>query len=101
MGAEKTTFQIEGLSVGEATDLFNRIVGDVKPEFKPLATEVIGEYGGLPLAIVTIASALHNNKSLAFWRNASPERKRSPTGSSEMFGKIYRSVKTSYDVLGN
>ncbi|GMN27375.1 hypothetical protein TIFTF001_001619 [Ficus carica] len=101
MGAdEKTTFQIKSLTDEEAANLFNKIVGDVKPEFESLATEVIKECGGLPLAIVTIASALKINESSSFWRNALRELKRSPT-ESEIYGKIYRCFKTSFDALGN
>ncbi|GMN27826.1 hypothetical protein TIFTF001_041084 [Ficus carica] len=112
MGAdEKTTFEIKSLTHEEAANLFKKIVGDIKlefeslateviREFESLATEVIGECGGLPLAIVTTASALQINKSLSFWRNALLGLKRFPA-ESEIYGKIHRSFKTSFDALGD
>ncbi|GMN22363.1 hypothetical protein TIFTF001_045643 [Ficus carica] len=105
MGADdKTTLEIKGLDNGEAMDLFNRIVGDVvdgeKSEFRSIATEVIGECGGLPLAIVTIASALKINKSLSFWGDALLQLKQwSPE--SIIYGKMYNCFKAVYNELGN
>ncbi|KAF3434022.1 hypothetical protein FNV43_RR25125 [Rhamnella rubrinervis] len=100
MGADKN-FLIGYLYDEEAKHLFNKIVGDsVKnTDIKPLATEIVRECGGLPLAIVTVANAL-KNKSHPTWENALRELRRSvPTNIKGMHDKVYSSIRLSYNFL--
>lgn len=100
MGIENN-FSIEVLSDDEAKDLLNEIVGDLrgKPDFQTLATQIVKECAGLPLAIGTIPSAL-KNKGLYDWRNALTELKRSTFANIDgMEENVYKSIKFSYDFL--
>ncbi|XP_048325306.2 disease resistance protein At4g27190 isoform X2 [Ziziphus jujuba] len=100
MGVEKN-FLVGVLSVREATNLFKTIVGDTikNLSIQPLATEIIKECAGLPIAIATVANALRK-KSLPVWNNALQElRMSTPTNIKGMHEKVYSSIKLSYDCL--
>ncbi|KAL5562516.1 hypothetical protein UlMin_032263 [Ulmus minor] len=95
MGARKI-IEVKVLSDSEAKGLFNKFVGviDDNSECKELANQVVGECGGLPIAIVTIACSL-KNKGIFVWKDFLSQLK----SSCGMGGKVYASIKMSYDFL--
>ncbi|GAY32001.1 hypothetical protein CUMW_273110 [Citrus unshiu] len=70
-------FVVDVLNEKEAWSLFKKMTGDCieNGELKSVATEVVKECAGLPIAIVPVAKAL-KNKSLYEWRNALRQLKR-------------------------
>ncbi|KAL5563809.1 hypothetical protein UlMin_033556 [Ulmus minor] len=84
MGVTKS-IEVKILSGSEAQGLFNKFVGDKADnlDFKELANQVVGECGGLPIAIETIACSL-KNKDIIVWKDF-----------------FYSSIKMSYDFLEN
>ncbi|PON97668.1 NB-ARC domain containing protein [Trema orientale] len=102
-----TNFLIDVLSFTKATNLFETIVGVTvaKPDFQPLAKEVVQECSGLPIAItIAIARVAHalKEESLPAWKDALLQLKRSSQTNIEgMSEKVYSSIKLSYDFLGS
>ena len=100
MGTQKN-FQVEHLKEEESWILFKNRAGDSieEPDLRPIATEVAKECAGLPIAIVTLATAL-KNKSLSVWKDAMQQLKtRTLPNISGMETKVYSSLKMSYDCL--
>ncbi|KAL5564024.1 hypothetical protein UlMin_033771 [Ulmus minor] len=95
MGVRKI-IEVKVLSDSEAQGLFNKFVGDIddNSDFKELANQVVGECGGLPIAIVTIACSL-KNKDLVVWNGFLSQLK----SSRGLDRKVYASIKMSYDFL--
>nr|XP_048326181.1 disease resistance protein At4g27190-like [Ziziphus jujuba var. spinosa]XP_048326182.1 disease resistance protein At4g27190-like [Ziziphus jujuba var. spinosa] len=95
-------FPIDDLPSDEAKALFDKIVGDKSiqnKDIQALATEIVKECGGLPIAIATVASAL-KKKAYPIWSNALQELRRSaPTNIKGMKKNVYSSIKLSYDFL--
>ncbi|PON34252.1 LRR domain containing protein, partial [Trema orientale] len=96
-------FEVDVLRPEEERSLFNQIVGDNKlveqPDFGPLATDIIGECGGLPLAIITVAYAL-KDRGLSVWKDALQQLRSSDLrGIEGMSDKVYKSIKLSYDFV--
>ncbi|XP_024030632.1 disease resistance protein At4g27190-like [Morus notabilis] len=104
MGVEKS-FQVYSIFGEEAMNLFQGIVGDIveRPDFKRLAIDVVGECGGLPLAITTVASTLKGQDSLDVWRDTLRRLRNiiSPTNIDEPLREVYRSIRLSYDSLSD
>ena len=101
MGTQKD-FRVEHLKEDEAWILFENGAGDSIeniPDLKRTAMEVAKECSGLPIAIVTVATAL-KNKSESIWKDALQQLKtRTLTNISGMETKVYSSLKMSYDYL--
>ncbi|KAL5562865.1 hypothetical protein UlMin_032612 [Ulmus minor] len=95
MGVGKI-IEVKVLSDSEAKGLFNKFVGDIddNSDFKELANQVVGECGGLPIAIVTIACSL-KNKDILVWKDFLSRLK----SSRGMEGEVYSRIKISYDFL--
>ncbi|XP_048326172.2 disease resistance protein At4g27190 isoform X2 [Ziziphus jujuba] len=95
-------FPIDDLPSDEAKAMFDKIVGDKSiqnKDIQALATEIVKECGGLPIAIATVASAL-KKKAYPIWSNALQElRTSAPTNIQGMNKKVYSSIKLSYDFL--
>ncbi|EXC22898.1 Disease resistance protein [Morus notabilis] len=70
----RSNLEVGVLSDGEATDLFEKIVGDMVRgiDFQSLRIQIVKECAGLPLAVSTVASAL-KNKTSAVWKDALPK----------------------------
>ncbi|KAL5541185.1 hypothetical protein UlMin_042658 [Ulmus minor] len=94
----RKNIEVKVLSNSESMSLFYKYVGDKadNPDFKTLANQVVGECGGLPIAIATIACSLEN-KNLLVWKDTLRQLKRSPKRG--VYGKVYSCIKTSYDFL--
>ena len=68
-------------------------------ELRPIAIKVLDECGGLPIAIVTIATAL-KDENVAVWKNALDElRSCAPTNIIGMEEKVYSCLEWSYKRL--
>ncbi|XP_006432612.2 disease resistance protein At4g27190 [Citrus clementina] len=94
-------FPIEVLSKEEALQFFEKIVGNSAKAsaFQPLADEIVGKCGRLPVALRTVASAL-KNKSLAIWKDALNQLRSSNLREIHgMDADVYSSIKLSYDFL--
>ncbi|KAL5579834.1 hypothetical protein UlMin_012276 [Ulmus minor] len=94
-------FHVGVLSDGEATDLFNNIIGDTmrNTDFQSLAASIVEECAGLPIAITTVASAL-KKKNLFAWKDALTQLQRSsPTHVTNMHKNVYNGIRLSYDFL--
>ena len=102
MGTQKD-FELDVLSEVEAWSLFENMVGDSlkDPDFQSIATEVCKECAGLPIALVTVATAL-KNKKLFEWKDALQQLRRpSPEDLTGMQATIYSKIKLSYEHLGS
>ena len=100
MGAQKC-FQIQHLQGEEAWCLLKKIAGDSVEgdHLRPIANKVLDECGGLPIAIVTIATAL-KDETVAVWENALDElRSCAPTNIRGMEKKVYTCLQWSYNHL--
>ena len=100
MGAQKC-FQIQHLQGEEAWCLLKKIAGDSVEgdQLRPIANKVLDECGGLPIAIVTIATAL-KDETVAVWENALYElRSCAPTNIRGMEKKVYTCLQWSYNHL--
>ncbi|RVX05603.1 Disease resistance protein [Vitis vinifera] len=84
-------FRVQHLQEDETWILFKNTAGDSikNPELQPIAVDVAKECAGLPIAIVTVATAL-KNKSLSIWKDALQQLKR-PTSTNirGMEAKLY------------
>ncbi|GMP90128.1 hypothetical protein CsSME_00041395 [Camellia sinensis var. sinensis] len=71
MNAEKI-FSMEVLDEEEAWILFRGTAGEIvgSTDLNPITREVAREYGGLPIAIVTVGRALMKNRSKDVWIDA-------------------------------
>ncbi|XP_034707560.1 disease resistance protein UNI-like isoform X3 [Vitis riparia] len=99
---EETCFLIQQLPPEEAWSLFNKTSGcslEKNLELRPIATGVVEECEGLPIAIVTIAKAL-KGKNVAVWKNALKElRTSAPTNIQGVKEKVYSCLELSYNHL--
>ena len=100
MGAQKC-FQIQHLLGEDAWCLLKKIAGDSVEgdQLRPIANKVLDECGGLPIAIVTIATAL-KDETVAVWENALDElRSCAATNIRGLEKKVYTCLQWSYNHL--
>ncbi|WKA02989.1 hypothetical protein VitviT2T_021129 [Vitis vinifera] len=94
-------FHVNHLCDEEAWKLFQRTASDFEQEheLRPIATEVFKKCEGLPVAIVTIATAL-KGEGVAVWRNALQElRMSTPTNIEGVTENVYSCLEWSYKHL--
>ncbi|ESR46405.1 hypothetical protein CICLE_v10003831mg [Citrus x clementina] len=92
---------VDILNKKEAWSLFKKMAGDCieNSELKSVATDIVKECAGLPIAIVPVAKAL-KNKSLYEWRNALRQLQRPFLRSfSGTQAVAYSTVELSYNHL--
>ncbi|XP_042964867.1 disease resistance protein UNI-like isoform X2 [Carya illinoinensis] len=102
MGIQKI-FQIGLLSEEEAWNLFREMAGACinTPNLISIAKQVVKECGHLPIAIVTVGSALSNKSDEYEWKTALQQLKMSiPQYITGMHPKVYSSIEFSYNYLG-
>ncbi|KAF5944301.1 hypothetical protein HYC85_018378 [Camellia sinensis] len=105
MGMERLKTKIVHLGVlheKDSWDLFKKNVGDVVDSnvLTIIANEVCKECGGLPIALVTVASAMKGKDDPTLWDEAARElRKSMPTNIEGVDQHVYKCLKLSYDYL--
>ncbi|XP_028058450.1 disease resistance protein At4g27190-like [Camellia sinensis] len=90
------------LSEKDSWDLFKKNVGDVVDSNKLniLANEVCKECGGLPIALVTVGSAMKGKDDPNLWNDAARElRKSMPPNIEGVDQQVCKSLRLSYDYL--
>ncbi|KAK9215272.1 hypothetical protein WN944_007276 [Citrus x changshan-huyou] len=95
-------FSVSFLKEEEAWSLFKKMAGDSVEgnELKEVARDVAKECAGLPVAIVTVATALRDNNSLFDWKDALEQLRRpSSTNLMNVQPTAYKAIKLSYDKL--
>ncbi|KAK7319623.1 hypothetical protein RJT34_04346 [Clitoria ternatea] len=102
MQAQKK-FKVECLSEQEALDLFYKKAGEESlkshREIPMLAKEMVKECGGLPLALITVGSAMAGVKSVEAWRQAKSDFRNSTWIASDLEDTVFRILKFSFDKL--
>ncbi|XP_027345070.1 probable disease resistance protein At1g61300 [Abrus precatorius] len=100
--AEKK-LKVECLSEQEAFQLFCKKVGEdtwkCHGEIEKLAWEMAKECGGLPLALITVGSAMAGVKGVEAWRQATSDLRSSCWVGPVLEEKVFRVLKFSYDKL--
>ncbi|CAK8577831.1 unnamed protein product [Lathyrus sativus] len=95
--------KVECLSEKDAFDLFCKKVGDetlkCHTEIRKLTHEMAKECGGLPLALITVGSAMAGVKSFEAWMVAKNNLRSSSWTASDLEDKVFRILKFSYDKL--
>ncbi|KEH26692.1 NBS-LRR type disease resistance protein [Medicago truncatula] len=98
----ETKLEVKCLYDKEAFELFCNKVGDetlkCHTEIPKLAHEMAKECGGLPLALITVGSAMAGVESYDAWMDARNNLRSSPSKASD-FLKVFRILKFSYDKL--
>ncbi|XXG62249.1 hypothetical protein AAC387_Pa05g0648 [Persea americana] len=103
MGTDEE-IRVEPFSEKEAWRLFCEKVGEVAdfPSIQPLAKRVVGECGGLPLAIDVIGASLRKEDNVHVWENAVQELSSPDTSDiDDMEEQVFRRLKFSFDRLEN
>ncbi|KAF3598828.1 hypothetical protein F2Q69_00034159, partial [Brassica cretica] len=87
----------------ESWKLFCQSAGDVARSdlVKPIAKAISREYGGLPLAIITVGSTLRSKKDVKLWSHALKELKRSVPYATSIEERVFKPLKLSFDSLGD
>eukprot|EP00268_Persea_americana_P024175 TRINITY_DN2364_c0_g1_i8.p1 TRINITY_DN2364_c0_g1~~TRINITY_DN2364_c0_g1_i8.p1 ORF type:complete len:996 (-),score=146.65 TRINITY_DN2364_c0_g1_i8:514-3501(-) len=95
--------KVEPFSEKEAWSLFREKVGEVadSPIIGPLATSVVHECGGLPLAIAVIGASLRMEDNVHVWQNAVQELSSPDTSDICDMEEVFRRLKFSFDRLEN
>ncbi|PON55929.1 AAA+ ATPase [Trema orientale] len=94
--------KVDSLSEEEAWKLFSKRAGEVVTleHIKPFAEEVARECCGLPLAIVTVGSAMRGKPKVELWKHALKELRNSSVPRIKgVKDKVYNPLKWSYDSL--
>ncbi|XP_019167982.1 PREDICTED: probable disease resistance protein At4g27220 isoform X2 [Ipomoea nil] len=96
-------FEIGGLSDEEAWELFSERVGEEvinDDQIKPLASAIVEECNGLPLALIAVGASLRKKTEVALWKCALYALQKSePTQIHGVEEKVYKPLKWSYDSL--
>ncbi|PRQ37008.1 putative P-loop containing nucleoside triphosphate hydrolase, leucine-rich repeat domain, L [Rosa chinensis] len=92
-------FQLDLLDAEENWSLFEKMAGDVVQNFaiREVATEVAQKCGGLPVLVVTVASALKNRSELHAWKDAL--RRLKIFDKQGFMEKAYSALEWSYEQL--
>ncbi|KAI5336368.1 hypothetical protein L3X38_015635 [Prunus dulcis] len=98
MRAQKE-FWLDVLGEKESWSLFEKMAGDVVKDdpIKEVATQVAQKCGGLPVLVVTVASALRLNSSLEVWKDTLRRFKR--FDGKELTEKACLAIEWSYNRL--
>ncbi|KAJ0100813.1 hypothetical protein Patl1_04360 [Pistacia atlantica] len=93
--------KVDVLNDEEAWKLFTRNAGNVTTleRIEPLAKAVARECRGLPLAVITMGTAMRGKTIVRLWKHALNELQRSVPCVEGIEDKVYKPVKWSYDKL--
>ncbi|XXG62246.1 hypothetical protein AAC387_Pa05g0646 [Persea americana] len=103
MGTDEEIW-VEPFFEKEAWSLFCEKVGEVadSPGIQPLAKRVVGECGGLPVAIDVIGASLRKEDNVHVWEKAVQELSSPDTSDIyDMEEQVFRRLKFSFDRLEN
>ncbi|PRQ21216.1 putative P-loop containing nucleoside triphosphate hydrolase, leucine-rich repeat domain, L [Rosa chinensis] len=95
----QTNIPLDILNEEEAWSLFEKMVGDVVKDsrIRSVAIEVAKKCGGLPVLIVTVASALKDQNKLHAWKDTL--RRLGGFDNKELTEKAYLALEWSYNQL--
>lgn len=94
-----SNFEVHDLKREEAWTLFTTKANIQADSTDPIAIGVAEECGGVPIAIITIATALHD-KGASEWRYALRELRRPSSDSFDgIAAKLYQCIAVSYNFL--
>ncbi|XP_056168906.1 disease resistance protein At4g27190-like [Syzygium oleosum] len=95
--------KVEVLTDEEAWELFKEHAGEVadSQSIKPLAGTVCKGCGKLPLALITVGSAMRRKTQVGLWEDAIDELRRPRPSIHDIEPNLYSSLKLSYDSLQN
>ncbi|CAH8318118.1 unnamed protein product [Eruca vesicaria subsp. sativa] len=93
--------RVDCLCEEEAWELFCQNAGEVARSdlINPIAKAILLECGGLPLAIITVGTALRGKTNVKLWEHALNQLSRSVPWIRSIEEKIYQPLKLSYDFL--
>ncbi|KAK2965082.1 LOW QUALITY PROTEIN: hypothetical protein RJ640_012556 [Escallonia rubra] len=94
--------KVEVLDDEESWKLFTQNAGKVVnlENIEPVAKQVAGECGGLPLLINIVGASMRGKKMVQLWEDALSEMRRSPVPNiNGIYDKVYKPLKWSYDAL--
>ncbi|MED6132857.1 hypothetical protein PIB30_022770 [Stylosanthes scabra] len=95
--------KVECLHENEAFELFCKHVGketlNSHPKIGELAGEIVKECGGLPLALITVGSAMAGVNDVGAWQQAIDDLGASPWTGPDLESKVFSILKFSYDRL--
>ncbi|KAI3955674.1 hypothetical protein MKW92_013211 [Papaver armeniacum] len=91
--------QVKTITEDESRDLFSKKVGDI-PDID-VATEIVRECNGLPIALVVLGRALRKKDTSTWEAFALQLRNSEIKDIAGMNSKVYNSIKLSYDYLKN
>lgn len=93
--------RVDLLNDDEAWQLFSQNAGAVasKDPIKPFAQAIARECKGLPLAIITMGTAMRGKTNVKLWKHALREWQKSVPLIKGIENNVYNSLKWSYDAL--
>ncbi|CAF2072225.1 unnamed protein product [Brassica napus] len=93
--------RVDCLCEEEAWELFCQNAGEVARSdlIEPIAKAFSLECGGLPLAIITVGTAMRGKPNVMLWEHALNQLSRSVPWIKSIEEKIYQPLKLSYDFL--
>ncbi|CAG7887795.1 unnamed protein product [Brassica rapa] len=93
--------RVDCLCEEEAWELFCQNAGEVARSdlIEPIAKAFSLECGGLPLAIITVGTAMRGKTNVMLWEHALNQLSRSVPWIRSIEEKIYQPLKLSYDFL--
>lgn len=94
-------FRVDLLNDDEAWQLFSQNAGAVasKEPIKPFAQAIARECKGLPLAIITMGTAMRGKTNVKLWKHALKQWQKSVPCIKGIENNVYNSLKWSYDAL--
>ncbi|KAK2981408.1 hypothetical protein RJ640_003443 [Escallonia rubra] len=93
---------VEVLDDEESWKLFTQNTGKVVnlENIEPVAKQLAGECGGLPLLINIVDASMRGKEMVQLWEDALSEMRRSPVPNiNGIHDKVYKPLKWSYDAL--
>ncbi|MED6197105.1 hypothetical protein PIB30_053544 [Stylosanthes scabra] len=95
--------KVECLHDNEAFELFCKHVGkdtlNSHPKIRELARQMVEKCGGLPLAVITVGSAMAGVSNVGAWQQAIDDLGASPWTGPDLENKVFNILKFSYDRL--
>ncbi|KAK2639463.1 hypothetical protein Ddye_027258 [Dipteronia dyeriana] len=93
--------KVDVLDDEESWQLFTKNVGKVATlePIEPIAKAIARECSGLPLAIITVGTAMRGKTMIELWKDALNELRRSVPNIKGIENNVYNPLKWSYDSL--